>query len=94
MKCDYASGMRHELGAKANTRSWRELYRAAVLETDREELPRRIAEAEKALILRARELFVMSGDNNDEGEAIDDALYLLRALRHCLERKTTDLEAA
>ena len=60
---------------------WRELYRAALFETDRHKLLSRIAEAEKALILRARELFAMSGVNSEEGQAVDQALYALRALR-------------
>jgi hypothetical protein len=34
---------------------------------------------------RARELFQASGDNIPEEEALDDALYALRALKTCLE---------
>jgi hypothetical protein len=41
----------------------------------------RIAEAEKALALRARDLFNVAGDNISEGEALDDAMYALHALR-------------
>jgi len=67
---------------------WRVLYKAALFEKDRQELPTRLAEAEKALILRARELFAGDGDNSEEGQAIDDALYALRALRNCLDLKT------
>jgi hypothetical protein len=36
----------------------------------------------------------MSGDNSEEGQAVDDALYALRALRNCLELKTSEPEAA
>jgi hypothetical protein len=32
--------------------NWREVYKAALFETDRQKLPSRIAEAERALILR------------------------------------------
>jgi len=42
----------------------------------------RIAEAERALVLRARELFHESGDNIEEAEALDNAMYSLNALRN------------
>ena len=35
---------------------WHQLYKAALFETDRNKLPQRIAEAEKAIVARAREL--------------------------------------
>jgi hypothetical protein len=74
---------------ESSSPTWRELYKAALFEGNKQELPLRIAEAERALILRARELFVMSGDNSEEGQAVDDAMYALRALRNCLELKTS-----
>ena len=73
-----------------NSRAWRDLYKAALFEVDNARLPERIAQAEKALALRARELFYAAGDNIEEGEALDDAIYALHALRntsqtsHCL----------
>jgi hypothetical protein len=60
--------------------------------TDKQNLCPRIALAEKALILRARELFATSGDNDEEAQAIDHALYALRALRKLLA--TQDPKAA
>jgi len=63
-------------------RAWRGLYRAALFETDETKLPERIAQAEKALALRARDLFHMAGDNIEEGQALDDAMYALHALRN------------
>jgi len=68
------------------SRDWRELYKAALFETNKQELPRRITEAEKALIVRAREPFSLSGNRKEE-QAIDDALYALRSLRNCFELK-------
>ena len=62
--------------------AWRGLYRAALFEIDETKLPERIAQAEKALALRARDLFHMAGDNDEEGQALDDAMYALRALRN------------
>jgi hypothetical protein len=47
------------------------------LEVDNARLPERIAQAEKALALRARELFHIAGDNIEEEQALDDTMYAL-----------------
>jgi hypothetical protein len=65
-------------------RNWRDLYTAALFETDKDRLPTRIADAEKAILVRARELFSAGADTIDEDQALDDALYALRALQSCL----------
>jgi hypothetical protein len=57
------------------------MYRAALFEIQENKLPARIAEAEKAVVLRARELFQAGGDNDEETEALDHAMYALHALR-------------
>ena len=64
--------------------NWRELYRAAILELDSSRLPERIVEAENLVIARARELFHQGGDNGEETENLNDAMYALRALRSTL----------
>ena len=64
-----------------DSRYSRQLYRAALSEIDKSKLPDRIAEAEKAVVLRARELFQAAGDNGEETEALDDVMYALHALR-------------
>ena len=65
-----------------DSRYWKQqLYRAALSEIDRSRLPERIAEAEKAVVLRARELFQAADDNGEEIEALDDVMYALHALR-------------
>ncbi|PYX61808.1 MAG: hypothetical protein DMG74_22050 [Acidobacteria bacterium] len=64
-----------------DSRYWRQLYKAAISEIDKSKLPERIAEAEKAVVLRARELFRAAGDNGEETEALDDVMYALHALR-------------
>jgi hypothetical protein len=64
-----------------DSRYWRQMYRAALFEIEESKLPERIAEAEKALVLRARELFQAAGDNGEETEALDHAMYALHALR-------------
>jgi hypothetical protein len=66
-------------------RSWRELYSAALFETDKDRIPSRITDAEKAIVARARELFSAGADTIEEDQALDDALYALRALQNCLE---------
>jgi hypothetical protein len=73
-----------------NSRAWRDLYKAALFEVDKTRLPDRIAEAEEALVARARELFHIAGDNIEEEQALDDTMYALHALRntsqtsHCM----------
>jgi len=64
-----------------DSRYWRQMYRAALFEIQESKLPTRIAEAEKAVVLRARELFQAAGDNGEETEALDHAMYALHALR-------------
>jgi hypothetical protein len=64
-----------------NSSAWRNLYKAALFEVDKTRLSDRIAQAEKALALRARELFYAAADNMEEGEALDDAIYALHALQ-------------
>jgi len=66
-------------------RVWRELYKAALFEADKTKLPERIAQAEKALALKARELFYVAGDSIEEGQALDNAVYALHALRSALK---------
>ena len=65
----------------SDTRAWRRFYTAALFEVDGDRLPERIAQAETALIVRARELFHSPGDNIEEEQALDDAMYALHALR-------------
>jgi hypothetical protein len=63
---------------------WRSLYQAALFETDRRQVPHRIDEAEKAILARVKELFVVTSDHIEEDVVLDDALYGLRALRTCV----------
>lgn len=68
----------------AGASNWKNLYVAALLEGNEDRIPSLIEQAERAIVDRARELFGVSGDNVQEEEAMDDALYALRALRSCL----------
>lgn len=67
------------------TENWRELYTAALFETDPTQIPARIADAKQAIVARARELFSAGHDTIEEDQALDDALYALRALQSCLQ---------
>jgi len=42
---------------------WHDLYHTALLETDRTKVPERIAEAEKAILARIKELFAVTADH-------------------------------
>ena len=64
--------------------AWHVLYHAALFETDPNQVPQRIAEAEKAILSRIRELFAAETDHIEEDVVLDDALYALRALRNCV----------
>jgi hypothetical protein len=65
-------------------RTWKDIYVAALLEGDEARMLRLIAEAEAAIVQRARELFGAAGDHIQEEHAMDDALYALHALKSCL----------
>lgn len=71
---------------------WHVLYHAALFETDRNQVPQRIAEAERAILSRIRELFAAETDHIEEDVVLDDALYAMRALRNCVG--TRDATAA
>jgi hypothetical protein len=64
--------------------AWKKAYMAAVLEKDRGRLPGLIQEATRTLSERLRELWATGAVPSDELESIDDALYLLHALRSSL----------
>lgn len=64
---------------------WAQFYKAALFELDANKVSDRIAEAETALVTRARELFHAEGDNIEEEKAVDDAMYALHALRSALK---------
>jgi hypothetical protein len=59
---------------------WKALYKAAMRETNKRAIPRLVSEAESAVISRSRELAGTTAAP-EEKEALEDALYGLRALR-------------
>jgi hypothetical protein len=72
--------MKTVLHPPLNHTDWRTLYRAAILETNKGVLPKRVSEAEKAVLAREREVFYGHA-SVEEKEALEDALYALRAFR-------------
>ena len=68
-----------------NRTDWRTLYQAAILETNKNVLPRRVSVAEEAVKERGREIFYGDG-TPEEKEALEDALYALRAFRSAWEQ--------
>jgi hypothetical protein len=73
----------------STVRNWRDLYLAALHESDKQRLPSRIAEAERALLARSRELLLLAEHRSEEGKELDKGLYGLRALRDCVAWKTS-----
>lgn len=72
-----------------NSPTWHALYKAALFENDPHKIPDRIHRAERVLIQRARELFIASKDKFEERQAIEHALYALRALRDSWESRAS-----
>jgi hypothetical protein len=68
---------------------WKTLYRAAILETNKSVIPQKVSAAEQAVLARGRELFY-APRTGEEKEALEDALYALRAFKTAWEH----LEAA
>jgi hypothetical protein len=62
---------------------WRSLYLTALFETDKVRLPGRILRAERALMIRERQLFT-TPSNSGERAVVINALNALHALRRCL----------
>lgn len=58
---------------------WKTLYRAAILEINKSVVRRRVSQAEQAVLARRREIFY--DGTPEEKEALEDALYALRAYR-------------
>jgi hypothetical protein len=54
------------------------------MESNKNVLPKRVSEAEEAVIARRREIFYANG-SPEEKEALEDALYALHAFRTAWE---------
>jgi hypothetical protein len=67
--------------------SWKDLYRAALFELNKSKLSGRIADAEKTIAARGRELFNAGDHTVLERSELKVALYALVALRSSLHWK-------
>ena len=61
--------------------AWERLYRAAIIESDRNKLLQRIEDAEAAIHARSRSLAKSPANSGKEQEAITRALYILSLLQ-------------
>jgi len=68
------------------SQSWKDLYQDAICESNFNKLPGRIDEAEAALLIRLRELYLAVDDELEEKERVDNAMCILHALRRSLKR--------
>ena len=64
---------------------WKDLYRAAWFEPNKTKIPMRIAEAEKRIAARERELYYSGNQGTLERSALNVAIYALFALKSSLE---------
>jgi hypothetical protein len=76
-----------------DTEDWKNLYLAAVLESDKNLLPHRIFDARTAILRRGRKLFHSGTASLGERQALDRALYALNALTSCLQIDTSRVAA-
>jgi hypothetical protein len=66
--------------------SWRELYKAAVLEIDLSKMQLRIDAAVAAVQRRVEEVAISEGESHAEVQEMSDALQILRSLRKMNDR--------
>ena len=70
--------------------SWKQLYLVAIREPNSRRVSDRVTQAERAIVARARELFSKGGDDRDEKEALDDAMYALHALETSCRNRVSE----
>lgn len=66
----------------SNSPDWRDLYAAALFEDDKSKIAMRVADAETAMMSRAKLLF--ADLNRKEAVELDQSLRMLRLLKTCL----------
>jgi len=69
---------------------WKDLYKAALFEPNKEKIPVRISDAEQRIAARTRELFNSGDQDTLERSALNVAMYALVALRSSLAWKESD----
>jgi hypothetical protein len=76
------------------TESWKELYQAAVCESDLNKLPGRIDDAENRARQMCATTVFSAVDDGEEGESLDDAMCILHALSSSLKHRPTAVQSA
>jgi len=69
---------------------WKNLYKAALFEPNKEKIPVRISDAEQRIAARTRELFNSGDQDTLERSALNVAMYALVALRSSLAWKESE----
>ena len=72
-------------GRSFDIAGWKLLYQTAILEIDSTRLPKRIAEARRAILDRAEE--IQTNPTSDERSALNNALRTLRILDEVAARE-------
>ena len=72
-------------GKSFDVAGWKKLYETAILEIDNTRLPKRIAEARRAILDRAEE--IQTKPPSDERNALNSALRTLRILDEVAARE-------
>jgi hypothetical protein len=72
-------------GRNLDIAGWKQLYETAILEIDNSKLPKRIAEARRAILDRAEE--IQTNPPSDERHALNNALRTLRLLDEVAARE-------
>ena len=73
---------------EASNQTWRDVYKAAVFETDRSKTAKRIGEAERVIVTRSRCLNSQP-NSMTERRALDAALYALHTTKKYLNTGNT-----
>ena len=82
------SAMEKSESQNPHSKDWRFLYRASFLETNGFKKSKRISDTEDAIVERRRELFHEAGaDVEAEREAMDEAMYALRAWKSAIDNR-------
>ena len=75
---------RSSISTQSLTADWKGLYRAALFETDKSKIARKIAEAQAAIVARRRLSMTTGAADIQERRILDTALLSLQALANCM----------
>ena len=82
------------MNTEFDSTDWKSLYAAALFEDDRSKITNRVAEAESAMVLRARALLISPSGNQRESAEIDQSLRMLNLLKSCIASVIQDNQSA